>query len=155
MIKHICNCSLRSGIFPNKLKIAKVLPLFKSGDPQIVSNFRPVSVLTALSKIIEKIVYNRLIIYLEENAFLTPAQFGFRKSRSTESAISTLTNDVYKAFDKREFTLSVCLDFSKAFDTVNHEILLAKLDHCGIRNIENSWFKSYLANRMQYVTFWK
>ena len=146
------NLSVNSGIFPDKLKIAKVLPLFKSGDKFDLVNFRPVSVLVAFSKIFEKIMYNRLVEYLNENKIITDSQYGFLKNKSTESAITTFTNHILKAYDKREYTIGVFLDLSKAFDTVDHNILLRKLHHYGIRGKIHKWFSSYLSSRTQYVS---
>lgn len=148
---HIINCSLVSGLFPNKLKVAKVIPIPKSGDKHLLKNYRPVSILPAISKILEKIICTKLLQHLADSNIITPCQFGFVNSKSTDIAVTTFTNDVYRAFDNREFVLSLFLDLSKAFDTIDHNILLSKLEHYGIRNTSLSLFKSYLSNRMQYV----
>ena len=151
VVCHLINCSIRSGIFPDKLKITKVIPLFKSGDKSSVQNFRPVSNLIGFGKLCEKIIYNRLIDFFETHNIIPKLQFGFKRNTTTSDAILNLTNDIYKAFDKKQYTLAVCLDFKKAFDTVDHTILLGKLEHYGVRGYLYNWFKSYLTNRFQYV----
>ena len=150
---YIINLSLEKGIFPDLLKMAKVLPLFKKGNVEMFSNYRPISLLTCFSKIFEKVAYNQLIDYLEKFDILYKFQFGFRKKYGTEFAFSYLTSKISEALDNREHALGVFLDLSKAFDTVNHHILLNKLSHYGIRGITLKWFSSYLSHRCQYVHF--
>ena len=149
----ICNLSMITGTFPDQLKIAKVLPLYKSDDPKIFSNYRPVSVLPVISKVLERIMYNRLIKYLNDNKILYAFQFGFRKNHSAAMALITLVDRISMALENGEFTLGLFLDFSKAFDTINYEIMYMKLFHYGIRGCALDWFKSYLTNRKQYVYY--
>ena len=150
---HIFNNSLSSGIFPNELKISKVCPIFKHGKKTELNNYRPISILPSLSKIIEKLLYNRLEKYLNDNNLLSNSQYGFRKHRSTTSAIIELNDHVLKYFDKRYYTAGIFLDFKKAFDCVNHEILLKKLEHYGIRDVPLKLLNSYLHNRYQFTQY--
>ena len=150
---HICNLSLQQGIFPDELKIANVLPLFKACDPCVFNNYRPVSLLCVLSKVYEKVMYNRLIAFLENFDILFENQFGFRKLHSSYMALMVLTDKLIRSLENGEFVIGVYLDFSKAFDTVDHEILLSKLSHYGIRGNCLNWFQSYLSNRKQFVTY--
>ena len=152
-LTHLINCSLQSGIFPDELKLARVVPIFKAGDPAQVSNYRPISVLTTFSKIIEKIVYNHLLDFLSKNEALYEYQFGFRPSHSTQQAIITLVDRITKSLDNGNFAVAILLDLKKAFDTVDHKILLKKLYAYGIRGIFLKWFESYLSGRTQYVVF--
>ena len=126
---YMINLSLQQGIFPKEIKIANVLPLFKANDPSVFNNYRPVSLLCALSKVYEKVMYNRLISFLEDFNILFENQFGFRKLHSPYMALMVLTNKLIKSLEKGKFVIGVCLDFSKAFDTVDHAILLSKLSH--------------------------
>ena len=134
ILKHIFNISLAKGDFPGKLKIARVTPIFKKGNNTLVSNYRPISVLPCFSKLLECIVYNRLYKFLVENNILYQKQFGFQNAHSTEPAILQLVNQITEAFSQGKYTLGISLDFSKAFDTVNHNILLEKLKAYGIQS---------------------
>ena len=149
----IINQSLSTGIFPDALKIAKVLPIFKKGQANIFDNYRPISILPAISKVFEKVAFNQVYDYFKTNKLLYKSQYGFRKKHSTEQACLEFTDRILHDLDKKEIPIAVFLDLSKAFDTLNHDILLFKLDHYGIRNTEAMWFKSYLTGRSQYVQF--
>ena len=149
---HIFNLSLNTGRVPDKLKIAKVIPLFKKGDKQQVNNYRPISLLTALSKVLEKIVYTRTSEFLKKHNIFSNSQFGFRKKHSTTHAILSLLKKVSSSIDKYCHTVGIFLDFSKAFDTINHEILIHKLSHYGIRGKALEWFRNYLTDRKQFVS---
>lgn len=150
-LTHIINLTLKTGKFPDQLKLAKVIPLFKSGDRSDINNYRPISVLPAFSKIFEKIISVRLINYLEANNFLTEYQHGFRAQHSTESAILEFVNNVYASLEEKMYVVGVFLDLSKAFDTLDHKILLHKLEHSGIRGVPLKLFQSYLDCRKQAV----
>ena len=142
---------MQTGIFPDKLKIAGVTPFFKGGDNRELGNYRPISVLPCFSKILEKIMYNRLYKYLKENNILYKKQFGFQKNHATEHAIMQLVDQINNSFENNQYTLGVFIDLSKAFDTVDHEILIAKLENYGIKGNNLNWFKSYLENRKQFI----
>ena len=152
-LTHILNLSLLEGVFPSELKVADVLPLYKADDDMLFNNYRPVSLLPVLSKVFERLMYNRLISFLENNKILFKNQFGFRKQHSTYMALMVLLDKIVKALENGEFVVGTYLDFSKAFDMVDHSILLVKLEYYGIRGIALDWFKSYLAGRKQYVTY--
>ena len=150
---YILNLSLSQGVFPDELKIANVIPLYKADDRMCFNNYRPVSLLCILSKVFEKVMYNRLISFLEFNKILIENQFGFRKKCSTYMALAVLIDKVLKSLESGDYMIGVFLDFSKAFDTVDHDILLKKLCHYGIRDTGLKWFQSYLSERKQYVTY--
>jgi hypothetical protein len=150
-LTYIFNLSLTSGIVPCNLKLAKVIPIHKANDPAQFNNYRPISVLPAFSKLMEKIVYNRLISFINKHNILTNAQYGFRSNHSTYMALMDLIIKVTESINKKHHTMGVFLDLSKAFDTINHDILLTKLHHYGIRGTPLNWFESYLTNRKQYV----
>ena len=152
-LNYICNLSLHQGVFPDEMKVANVLPLYKKDDSMVFSNYRPVSLLCSLSKVFERIMYNRLMPFLKKYKILYKYQFGFRKCHSTYLAVMTLVDKIIKCLEEGDHIIGVFLDFSKAFDTVDHAILLKKLHHYGIRDNALNWFASYLNNRKQYVTY--
>jgi hypothetical protein len=133
------------------MKIAKVIPIFKNEDKKLISNYRPISVLPIFSKILEKIMYRRVITYFENNKFLTGKQYGFREKHSTYMALIELIDRITEELDNKKFSLGIFIDLSKAFDTIDHKILLDKLQLYGIRGIALEWLSSYLSNRLQYV----
>jgi len=122
----IFKLSLKNGDFPDQLKLAKIIPIYKNGDDSLESNYRPISILSCFSKILERIMYNRIYNFIEKNNILYPKQFGFRRKHCTEHAAMDLANNILKGFDDNNFTLGLFVDLSKAFDTVDHEILVYK-----------------------------
>ena len=150
---YLINQSLRTHTFPSAEKFARVTPVFKSDDKSKMDNYRPISALNVFSKLVERIVHHQLYTYLEENKLLQHQQFGFRKQRSTQHAVSLLVETIRRNADCGECTRAIYLDFKKAFDTVNHSCLLHKLQLHGVHNSELHWFEDYLFNRSQYVTY--
>ena len=148
----LINESFTTGIFPDKYKVVKVIALHKKGASDNLSNYRPVFLLSIFSKIFEKIMYKRLYKFLEINEILHPLQFAFRKNHSTYHTLISMTETIKKTIDSGHFGCGICIDLKKAFDTVNHSVLLKKLDHYGVRGIPLQWFDSYLAKRQQYVS---
>ena len=150
-LEKILNLALKTGVYPDNLKIAKVIPIFKKGDPASVNNYRPISILSTINKIFEKILYARLMKYIDNFQLLYKYQFGFRKNHSTEHALIEITDQIRLSMDNNQITCGIFVDLSKAFDTVNHHILLDKLENIGIRGKALELFKSYLSDRNQYV----
>ncbi len=150
---YIINVSFTTGVFPDALKIAKVIALHKGGPSDNVNNYRPISLLSIFDKIIEKLMHKRLYEFLDEHDILFINQFGFRKKSSTIHALLDITERIRQSMDNGKYGCGVFIDLKKAFDTVNHDILLTKLEHYGIRNNILNWFKSYLSDRKQYVFF--
>ena len=148
---HVCNLSFAAGVFPDEMKIAKVLPMFKSGDNSEFNNYRPGSLLPQFSKILEKLFDHRLQSFLNNNGLLSEAQYGFREKRSTNIALLELIEEICEALDKKKCTVGVFIDLRKAFDTLDHNVLIEKLYHYGFRGKALEWLKSYLANRKQFV----
>ena len=154
-ITSIINLSITSGIVPNQLKIARVIPLFKSGEQNIFTNHRPMSVLSAFSKIIERVMNNRLPRLLDVPKILFHNQYGFRKHHSTAYyALACLYDKISSAIENKEYTVGTFIDFSKAFDIVDLHILISKLKHYGVRGtaFRWPWFECHLSGR-QYVEF--
>ena len=137
---HICNRSFVTCIFSSEFKIANVVPIYKSGDEMVFTNYRPVSVLPVFSKLLGRLVYNRLISNINDSKLLYEYQFWFQKGKSTHLAIMMLVDKITEALDQGESVVGVFLDFSKAFDTVDHNILLQKMNKYGICGIELQWF---------------
>ena len=147
----IISNSFTSGVFPDALKICKVIPIHKGDSTNELNNYRPISLLSIFDKIIEKAMYKRLYNFLEQHDILFHNQYGFRKNNSTTFALLQITERIKYSIDNRKYGCGIFIDLRKAFDTVNHTILLSKLKHYGIRDSSYNWFESYLSNRKQYV----
>ena len=147
------NQSLTTGIFPDQLKIARVIPLYKKDDKHLLDNYRPISLLTSISKVFEKIVFKQMYDYFTANKLFYDHQYGYRTLHSTELAAMEMTDRIILDIDKKKLPISVFLDLSKAFDTLDHEILLQKLKYYGISEVPLRWLSSYLSDRHQYVEF--
>lgn len=150
---YVFNKSLNQGKFPNQLKLARVTPIYKSGDPTLMSNYRPVSVLPVLSKILEKIMLKRLNSFFEAQNLFYKLQFGFRSKHSTSLALIYLIDTILNSINNGDTVLGLLIDYRKAFDTVNHNILLDKMAQYGVRGIANQWIKHYLSHRQQFVAY--
>ena len=149
---HVLKVSIKQELFRDSIKIAKVTPIFKSGAEDNVRNYSPVSILPVFSKVSERIMYNRVYNHLDSKGLLYEKQFSFQRNNSIEHAILQLTQDITSSFEKGEYTLGVFIDLSKAFDTIDHQILINKLHYYGIDGTALEWFKSYLSNRQQYIS---
>ena len=147
----IINQSFITGKYPDALKISKVIPIHKNGDTSNLNNYIPISLLSIFDKIMEKLMHKQLYDFLQEHNILFQNQFGFRKNNSTTFALLQITEKIKETIDNKKYGCGIFIDLSKAFDTVNHEILLRKMEHYGIRGVALDWFTSYLSNRKQYV----
>ena len=135
------------------MKIAKVLPLYKNGEKHLFTNYRPVSLLSQFSKILEKLFAFRLDKFIDKYQILNDSQYGFRCKNSTSLALLELIEELTNTIDNKESTIGVFIDLKKAFDTIDHSLLLQKIENYGIRGKALTWVKSYLNNRQQYVYF--
>ena len=147
----IFNLSISSGIFPDDMKLAEIIPLLKSGSRCILTNYRPISLLPTISKLLEKIIYSQTYDFLIKNNILFNSQYGFRKKHSCEHAVTELLGKITKGLEKNKHTIAVFIDLSKAFDTISHDILFEKMERYGIRGTALNWYKSYLQNRTMHV----
>ena len=150
-LTNIYNASLESKIFPDQLKIAKVVSVHKRGDKKDIQNYRPIALLSVFSKLLEKLVYNRLGAFIKGNGVLSEAQHGFRIMKSTETALQTFIQSTQKVFEKKFNPIGIFLDLTKAYDVLSHKVLLSKLHSYGIRGMANLWFESYLSHHKQCV----
>ena len=150
-LTEIFNQSVLTGVYPAKLKYAKVIPVYKGEDETLPENYRPISLLSIYNRLFEKLLYCRLIKFINKNDILYDLQYGFRNKHSTQHAILDIVNTIHSNMDNRKYSCGIFIDLKKAFDTVNHEILLTKLEHYGIRGVINSWFRSYLSDRRQSI----
>ena len=146
-LSEICNLSIKYSTFPNDCKIAKLKPLFKRGSKTDPKNYRPISLLPLISKIIEKIIHDQTQNFLDKNNVIYRYQSGFRKFYSTDSCLSYLNNKITTGFESGLFTGMILIDLQKAFDTINHDILIKKMTFLGFSEETTNWFKSYLTNR--------
>ena len=151
-LSELINLSFAQGKFPTILKIAKVIPIPKKGDKSECDNCRPISLKSNTSKLLEKLVHERLYSFLEKEKLLFEGQYGFRNKRSTTDVLTDITERIRYACDKGYYACGAFLDFKKAFDTVHHEILLSKLTHYGIRGQAVDWFRLFLSQRVQYTS---
>jgi hypothetical protein len=149
VLSKIFNMSISVGVYPSKLKMAKIIPIFKHGDSLDANNYRPISLLSNFNKIFEKLMCKRMESFIEASNILSSSQYGFRKAHSTQHAVLDLLNVIQTNMDKSLFSCGIFIDLKKAFDTVDHSILLSKLNYYGFRGIINQWFSSYLQGRTQ------
>lgn len=151
VLLHVINLSFETGVFPERLKEAVVIPIHKSSTKLQCNNYRPISLLSSFSKVFEKIIKKRLVNFLEKINFFSKNQFGFRQGMNTETALLEFMDSVSNGLNRGKRVSGLFLDIQKAFDTVDHEILLSKLYNCGIRGVVHRWFRSYLLERKQCV----
>ena len=149
----IINQSFYTVLSPDKLKLAKVIPIHKKNETSLVENYRPISILPAISKVFEKVAHLQVFSYFQNNNFLFNSQCGFREGHSAEHALLEIVDRVSSGLDGGCSPIAIFLDLSKAFDTINYDILLSKLDYYGIRGTALGWFRSYLSERRQYVVY--
>ena len=150
-LAHVCSTSFEYGVFPDNMNVAKVVPLFKAGDRSVFSNYRPISLLSQFSKILEKLFNERLDKFIDKFQLLNNCQYGFRSQMSTSHALMDLVEEITSSIDAKKISIGVFIDLKKAFDTVNHTLLIDKLEYYGIRGIAQEWLKSYLKDRKQFV----
>lgn len=151
VLTHIFNTAISTGVFPTSMQVAKVKVIYKHGERDNLGNYRPVSILPIFSKGLEKVINTRIQKFSQKHDLISEFQFGFRKGRSTETALLVQKDTILDNFENKLLTLGIYLDFSKAFDRVNHSILLQKLERYGFRGLSNKLIHSYLQGRYQYT----
>ena len=151
-LTRMCNKSLALGIFPDRLKYSEIKLIFKKGDKHIISNYRPISILTSFSKVLEKAVYIQLYEHCSKHNILVDEQFGFINKLATTDAIFKLINEIQIALNEKIMVGGIFCNLEKAFDSINYDILISKLNFYGVEGKTLLWFKSYLSNRYQRVT---
>ena len=152
VLVHIINLCIKDGYFPDELKIGCITPIFKHGNKEKINNYRPVCSLSPFSKIIERIVYNRMIGFIEKNKIFSETQFGFRKGMSTETALLNYINKIQSGLENKLYNISILMDLSKAFDIMDHDILKIKLRHYGFRDNILDFLMNFLTNRQYFVS---
>ena len=150
-LAYLINMSFQDGTFPKILKTSKVIPIFKKGSPTSASNYRPISLLSCIGKILEKVMSSRINKFFDKHGVFCNSQYGFRKAHSTVHAVIDSVNTVNTALAQNNHVLGIFCDLEKAFDCVNHQILLTKLNHYGVRGVALKWFESYLNGRLQFT----
>ena len=145
----IINLSVQTGDYPSKLKHAKIIPVFKTGDETEPGNYRLISLLSVFNRLFQRLMHKRLTSFIEKHHILFKSQYGFRENFSTQHAILHIVSKIQNIMDKGLYSCGVSVDLKKAFDTLDHSILLCRLHHYGIRGIINDWFSSYLSDRTQ------
>ena len=150
-LAEIFNLSMLEGVFPEKMKLADVVPLYKSKEKYLMNNYRPISLLITISKLLEKVIYKRTYSFLQATTQLYDSQYGFQQGHSCENAISEIVGEILKNKESNKFTVGLFLDLSKAFDSLKHSTLLNKMDIYGIQGNAYSWFSSYLNERQLRV----
>ena len=153
-ICYLFNLSFKTGFIPTILKTAKIVPIFKAGETDNFTNYRPISLLSSFSKLLEKVAANQIMKYLNKFKLLYEHQYGFRAKHNTTQPLIHFLDKIYNALNKpvSEYTLGIFIDLTKAFDTCDVEILLSKLEHYGFRGTSNLWFKNYLNGRKQFTS---
>ena len=151
VIVFLYNLGIANGLYPDPLKVGRVVPVFKAGEKTKVNNYRPISILTTINKIFEILTYKRMMVFAERHKILSHLQYGFMKGRSTTQAIFKVVSDILRTFHDKTYTVALFLDLTKAFDMVNRDILVHKLGLYGFRGNFNSFLASYLTNRQQFV----
>jgi hypothetical protein len=152
-LSNIFNTAIKEKYFPPNLKSGKVIPLFKKGDPTNTDNYRPITVLPAISKVFERIMYNQLYAYFTKTGKLSDSQYGYRKKRSTQAAILNFLDYIYKELDEGRLPIGIFYDLSKAFDSINHDVLLAKLSILGVENHSCQFIRSFISSRKNFVYY--
>lgn len=147
VLSRFINLCLSKGEYPSPLKKALIRPIYKQGGHSVYANYRPIAILSVVNKIVERIVVGQVSEFLEKNSILADVQHGFRQGRSTMTALSQFTEDMNGSLNSGHQVLAMFIDYKKAFDTLDHEVLLQAMDECGVRGPTNRWFRSYLSGR--------